>query len=58
MIDSVRLLKASCPEKKVVVEVCTPEDALSAASVGADILVTSAPYTAAPLDVKVTISAA
>lgn len=102
MADSIRLAKSACPEKKVVVEVCSPDDAQSAAEAGADviqlekftadevratagrlaryplliaaagginlgnaaayaaagahILVTSAPYTAPPLDVKVTIS--
>lgn len=101
LLESVARLKAACPEKKVVVEVAAPEDALLAARVGADviqlerfspemvaelarrlasapvllaaaggvnaanaadyaragakILVTSAPYAAQPLDVKVSI---
>lgn len=102
MAEAVRRLRQSCPEKKVVVEVTSPDEADAAARAGADviqlekftpaqtatvvgrlggrglliaaaggvtaanaaayaeagasILVTSAPYCAPPVDVKVTIS--
>jgi molybdenum transport protein len=102
MAEAIRRLKRSCPEKKVVVEVTTPDEAALAADAGADvvqlekftpaqtaavaerlgrlgipiaaaggvnaanagayaeagaaILVSSAPYSAPPVDVKVTIT--